>query len=139
MRKICVVLCVLLVALSLAAAPTKSTVAVAANITMTAGAIDVTSSDLDLSGSYRHYCIVRFTNGATGPTVAPKVVIQVSPDTTSANYSNFAILSGDTVNSSITPYIVPLPDAAQHARFVSGSNTGQNVTLYISCDKITAI
>jgi hypothetical protein len=139
MRKTFSVLAVVLVTLMLQAAVTKSSTVVANSITMTAGAADVTSSDFDNSGSYRTHCIIRFTNGATGPTVAPRVDIQTSEDTTAGNYSTLFTVNGDTVNSSVNTRDVWLNDAVEHARFISGSNTVQNVTLRIVCEKITGI
>ena len=120
-------------------APTKSSTVVANDITMTAGAGDVTSSDLDLTGSYRTDCVIRFTNGATGPTIAPRVDVVVSEDTTAGNYSKLFTVNGDTVNSSVNVRPFTMPDSVMHAKFVSGSNTGQNVTLRIVCMKTTGI
>lgn len=120
-------------------APTKANVVVANDITMTAGASDVTSSDVDLTGSYRTHCIIRFTNGATGPTVAPRVDVMTSEDTTAGHYSKLFTVNGDTVNSSVNVRDVWLNDSVEHLQFVSGSNTGQNVTLRIVCEKITGI
>lgn len=139
MKKTILFLCFILVTTAALAAPTKSSTVVANNITMTAGAADVTSSDVDLSGSYRHHCLIRFTNGATGPTVAPRVDIQTSEDTTAGNYSTLFTVNGDTVNSSVNARDVWLNDSVEHARFISGSNTVQNVTLRIVCEKITAL
>jgi hypothetical protein len=134
-----VFLCILLLTVAADAAVTKTNTVVANSITMTAGAGDVTSSDFDNSGSYRTHCIIRFTNGATGPTVAPRVDVQTSEDTTAGNYSTLFTVNGDTVNSSVNTRDVWLNDAVEHARFISGSNTVQNVTLRIVCEKITGI
>jgi hypothetical protein len=139
MKKLIYILSLVLIATTAWAAVTKASTVVANSITMTAGAADVTSSDFDNSGSYRTHCIVRFTNGATGPTVAPRVDIQTSEDTTAGNYSTLFTVNGDTVNSSVNTRDVWLNDAVAHARFISGSNTVQNVTLRIVCEKITGI
>lgn len=121
------------------AAVTKSSTVVANNTTLTAGAADVTTSDVDLTAAYRVHIIIRFTNGATGPTVAPRCDVQTSEDTTAGNYSTLFTVNGDTVNSSVNTRDVWLNDAVEHARLVCGSNTGQNVTLRIVVEKVTGI
>ena len=118
---------------------TKASVVVANNITMTAGAANVTSADQDLTASYRTIARIRFTNGATGPTVQVQVAVQVSEDTTAGDYMTLATVYSGTVNSAVSEYVVEIPDTALHVQFVSGSNTGQNVTLRIVIEKITAI
>lgn len=138
-KLIAIVLCYVLYALPVWGAVTKSSTVVANDITMTAGAGDVTSSDVDLTGAYRTHCIIRFTNGATGPTVAPRVDILTSEDTTAGHYSKIFTVNGDTVNSSVNTRDIWLNDTVEHLEFVSGSNTVQNVTLRIVCEKITAI
>jgi hypothetical protein len=139
MRKTFSVLAVVLVTLMLQAAVTKSSTVVSNNITLTAGAADTTTSDVDLTGSYRAHLIIRFTNGATGPTVAPRCDVQTSEDTTAGNYSTLFTVNGDTVNSSVNTRDVWLNDAVEHARLVCGSNTVQNVTLRIVVEKVTGI
>jgi hypothetical protein len=116
---------------------TKANVVVANNITMTAGAADVNSADQDLTASYRTVCNITFTNGGTGPTIAPRVDVQIAEDTT--NYKKLVTVNGDTIASSVNFRQVVLEDPVEHCRFVSGSNTGQNVTLRIVTEKITAI
>lgn len=118
---------------------TKASVVVQNNITMTAAAGNVTSADQDLTGAYQTIARIRFTNGATGPTVAAQVQVQISEDTTAANYMTFATVNGGTVNNGITEFTIVLPDAAEHVQFVSGSNTAQNVTLRIVIEKVTAV
>ena len=117
---------------------TKSSTVVHNNITLTAGAGNTTSSDQDLTGSYRQVARVRFTNGATGPTVQAQCQIQVA-ETSTGDYTTLATVYGGTVNSAISEYEIEVPDATLHMRFVSGSNTGQNVTLRAVLDTITAI
>lgn len=118
---------------------TKASVVVANDITMTAGAADVTSADTDLTGSYHSICHIRFTNGATGPTVAPRVDIQTSEDTTAGHYTKISTVTGSVANSAVTGFDVVLDDSVEHVRFISGSNTVQNVTLRIVIEKVTAL
>lgn len=117
---------------------TKSSTVVHNSITLTAGAGDTTSSDQDLSASYQHTARIRITNGGTGPTVPAQCKILISEDTTSGNFITLATIKGDTANSAVVEQVVTIPDTATYVRFVSGSNTGQNVTLRVVLDKITA-
>ncbi len=120
-------------------AATKASTVVANNTTMTAGAGNVTSADQDLTTAYRTVARIRLTNGATAPTIAPQVAVQISEDTTGANYMTLTTVVGDAVNSSVNEFVVEIPDPAEHMQFVSGSNTGQNCTLRIVVEKITGI
>lgn len=117
---------------------TKSSTVVHNSITLTAGAGDTTSSTQSLTGSYQHTARIRITNGATGPTVVAQCKVQISEDTTSGNFMTLATILGTTVNSDVVEVVVAIPDTAQQVRFVSGSNTGQNVTLRVVLDTITA-
>src|SRR5690242_13698600 len=121
------------------AAITKASVVVSNDITMTAGAGDATSADTSLTGVYRAICHIRFTNGATGPTIAPRVDVQTAEDTTAAHYSKIVTVTGGVANNGVTVFDVELNDAVEHVRFISGSNTGQNVTLRVVIEEITAI
>lgn len=118
---------------------TKSFTVISNDVAMVAGAGDVTSSDQDITAAYQTLVRVRFTNGATGPTVAAQTKIQISEDTSAGNYMTIATLSGGVANNGISEYLIVVPDAAEHLRTVSGSNTAQNVTLRIVLEKITAV
>ena len=118
---------------------TKASVVVDNDIAMVAGAGNVTSADQDVTAAYRIGVRIRLTNGATGPTVQAQIAVQTSEDTTSGNYTTRATVYGGTVNSAVTEADVEIPDTALHVRFVSGSNTGQNVTRRIVLEKITAL
>ncbi len=118
---------------------TKTNTVVHNDITLTAGAGDTTSSDQSLTGNYRTLARVRFTNGATGPTVQAQTKVQISEDTTSGNYMTLTTVYGGTANSAVTECMVEIPDSAEHLRCVSGSNTAQNVTLRVVLEQITAL
>ena len=117
----------------------KSSAVVHNDITLTAGAGDTTSATQDMTGNYRTIARVRFTNGGTGPTVQAQCKIQVSEDTTSGNFMTLDTVYGGTVNSAVSEYVVEIPDPCEQLRFVSGSNTAQNVTLRVVVEKVTSI
>jgi hypothetical protein len=107
---------------------------------MTAGAGNVTSSTIDLTGSYGTQLDIQLTNGATGPTIAAQVQIQVAADSGGTLFVNFGgALVGSTANSAVTSWSIDLPIGVGAVRLVSGSNTGQNVTLDADYSKVTAI
>jgi len=117
---------------------TKASTVVHNNISLVAAAADTTSADQDVSACYRQVARIRFTNGATGPTVQAQCKVQVA-ETSAGDYTTLATVYGGVVASAITEYEVEIPDATPHVRFVSGSNTGQAVTLRAVLDTITAI
>ena len=118
---------------------TKTFTVVAANTTMTAAAANVTSADQDLTTSYEVTVRIRITNGgALG--VAAQVSVQISEDTTAANYTQLALVkSGDLLTGTVAEYTIQIPDTALHMQFVSGSNTTNNCTLRIVIDRITGL
>lgn len=118
---------------------TKTTAVVADSITLTAGAGDTTGSAVDLTACYDAALDVKITNGATGPTVAAQVQIQHSPD--NSNWYNLGgALKGSTTNAAVVSWaLIPLGPDVRYIRHVSGSNTGQNVTLRIEVSKLIGV
>src|SRR5688500_8721572 len=108
-------------------AATKDTLTVHNGSTLTAGAGDTTSSAQDLQTSYGAAVHIKLTNGATGPTVAAQVIVEVSPDN-SKWFQLVGPLVGSTANNGIVSWSFSIPAAMKFVRTVSGSNTGQAVT-----------
>lgn len=96
---------------------------------LTAGAAATTSSVIDMS-TYRAAALnVKLTNGATGPTVAAQVQIEVSADN-STWYKFGGPIAGQTGNNAVHSLGgIEIPVAVKYLRLVAGSNTGQNVTI----------
>ena len=110
------------------------------NITLTAGAGDTTATGVSIGTKYGVCLLVKLTNGATGPTVPAQCQVQVSGD--DSNYYNYGgALVGGTTNAGVYSWDVPLPLDAQalYVRTVSGSNTGQNVTLRVELVSVDSI
>ena len=121
-------------------AATKSRTSLASGVTMTAGAGNVNSSAVDLSTGYGAFVNVKLTNGATGPTVAAQVQVQVANDSGGTLWTNFGgPLVGSTTNSAVSQFGVEIPIGCAAVRIVSGSNTGQNVTLDSDVSNVTGI
>jgi len=121
-------------------AATKVRTSIASGVTMTAGAGNVTSSAVDLSTGYGAQLDIQITNGATGPTIAGQVQIQVANDVAGTLFVNFGgPLVGSTANSAVTSWSVDLPIGVTRVRIVSGSNTVQNCTLDADISNVTGI
>lgn len=118
---------------------TKTSVVVHDNITLTAGAGDTTSATQDLTAVYQTIARIRLTNGATGPTVAAQCKVQIAEVDTAAKYMTLATVVGLTSNNGVVEAVVAIPDPAEQLRFVSGSNTGQDVTLRVVIEKVTGL
>jgi hypothetical protein len=117
-------------------AATKTHSAVSA--TLTAGAGDTTATGVDLTTVYDAAYLIKITNGATGPTNPAQVQPQVSGDN-SAWYNLGGPLVAGTTNSAVYSWVVEIPRSALYVRTVSGSNTGQNVTLNTDVVELTGI
>lgn len=122
---------------------TKSRTSIWSAQTLTAGAADTNSSWLDLSAVYGAQVDFVLTNGATGPTVAAQVQVQVAADynggspTLVTKYGGPAV--GLTSNNGVAYFSVEIPVGVAALRLVAGSNTAQNVTVDADISKVTAL
>ena len=104
------------------------------DVTLTAGAADHTSNVWDaptyvLETDNKTICI-KLSNGATGPTAPAKAQIQVGYNGT--DYYNYGgPIVGSTSNNAVVSTAVSIPAAFRYTRVVSGSNTGQDVTIRV--------
>lgn len=106
---------------------------------MTAAAGDVTSSVVTMDTHYGASISCKLTNGATGPTVAGQVQIQVSQDNTEW-YDFGGPLIGDTPNSAVVSWGgIEIPIGVEFLRVVTGSNTGQDITADIDVSSVSVI
>jgi hypothetical protein len=121
-------------------AATKARTSLHSGTTLTAGAGNTTSSAVDLSAGYGAVVDIKLTNGATGPTVAAQVQVQVAADSGGTLWVNYGgPLVGSTSNSAVTQWSVEIPIGVAAVRTVSGSNTAQNVSLDCDVSNVTAI
>jgi len=118
-------------------AATKAVTVLDNNVTLTASAGDHTSNVWTLDDGYGGELYIKITNGGTGPTVAAEAQIMTSPDN-----SNYYKLGGALVstlgNSAVTSWSIPIPIGIEYLTVVSGSNTGQNVTIRVEGSEVTA-
>ncbi len=108
------------------------------NVTLVASAGNHDSSVGDLQDGYGGLLHIKITNGATGPTVAAQAQVQTSPD--NSNWYNFGGAMQSTLgNAVVTSWAVPIPIGVKYLKVVSGSNTGQNVTIRCSITEVTEV
>ena len=119
-------------------ASTKVVTAIWSTITLTAGAGDTASADIDLQDGYGGTLHVKLTNGGTGPTVAAEVQVQMSGDDTEY-YGYGGPLTGNTDSSGVSSWTIPVPIGTQYLRLVAGSNTGQDVVVDADVTEVTAL
>ncbi len=121
-------------------ASTKSRTSIWSAQTLTAGAGDTTSNAVDLSTGYGAQVDIQLTNGATGPTVAAQVQVQVATDVAGTLFTKFGgPLVGSVTNSAVSSWSVELPIGVARVRLVAGSNTGQAVTVDADISNVTGI
>jgi hypothetical protein len=121
-------------------AATKARTSIWSGQSLTAGAANTTSSAIDLSTGYGAQVDIKLTNGATGPTVAAQVQIQVAADTSGTLFVNFGgPLVGSTTASAVSSWSVEIPIGVNRLQLVAGSNTGQAVTLDADVSSVTGI
>lgn len=106
---------------------------------LVSGTVNVTGSVMTLDDGYGASLHVKFTNGATGPTVPAQVQIQVSAD--NVEWYDFGpVLKGDTANNAIRSWGgIEIPLGVEYLRLIAGSNTNQNVTVDSDISEVTAL
>ena len=122
---------------------TKSRTSIWSGQTLTVGAGNTNGLWIDLSGSYGAEIDIVLTNGATGPTVAAQVQVQVANDYNAGSptlVANFGgAFAGGTANSGAYHCSIEIPIGVAAVRLVAGSNTGQNVTVDADISTVTAV
>jgi len=118
---------------------TKAVTAIWSGQTLTAGAGDTTSSAVTVDDSYENGLSVKLTNGATGPTIAAQVQIEVSQDNTEW-YEFGGPMVGGTVNSGVSSWGgIVIAIGVEYVRLVAGSNTAQDVTVEADITEVTGL
>lgn len=86
-----------------------------------------TGTTVNLAGIYGGVLHWKIKNGASAPTVAPTMIIQLSHDGT--NWYDHWTVGGDTVASSDNSGNIEIPRAAQFARAIVFGNATNAVTV----------
>lgn len=111
-------------------AASKTVTAVFNGESFVAGNTHADSSVVDLSAAYGGALGIKITNGASGPTIALALQIQVSQDN-SEFYDFGGPLVGSVTNSDIVSWGgIEIPLGVEYLKIVPDTdNTGQNVTV----------
>ncbi len=117
-------------------ASTHSASTILASISNAAAATK-TSSTVNKSTGYDAIITAKVTNGATGPTVACTVTVNVSPDGTT--FYVWVQGTASTVANAITPFGWDLSPAIMYYNVVFSGNTGQAVTVEAQTQITTGI
>lgn len=119
-------------------ATVKSTTVVRSDITMTADAVDVNSAAVNISQGFGAVAYIKLTNGGTAPTVAAQAQIQLSTD--NLNFYLFGgPIIGNLTNNGVESFVIDIPVSANHIRFITGSNTAQDVTMRIEVTEVSSV
>jgi hypothetical protein len=94
---------------------------------------------VDLSSGYGAMLNFDLTNGATGPTVAAQVQVQVANDAAGTLWEILGTYVGSTIALVVASFTVEIPIGVAAVRLVGGSNTGQAVTANADISIVTAI
>lgn len=120
-------------------ASTKTVAAIWSGVTLTAAAGDTTATAVVLDDGYGAALHIKLTNGATGPTIAAQVQIEVSADN-SEWYAFGGPLVGNTDNNGVVEWGgIDIPIGVEYLRLVGGSNTGQDVTVDADISEVTSL
>lgn len=96
-----------------------------------------TGSAVNLTTAFGALITAKITNGATGPTVACDVIVEVSNDASA--WKTYSRQSAGTANNGIYEFTVDLPPATMHARTRFTGNTAQSVTVEAFGHELTSI
>lgn len=105
---------------------TKTTIVVLNSITLVPATPQSASVTLDVAsvgGSI--YLII--TNGATGPTIPARVLVEASDDGSTWYY--YATIFGSVANNGIVSAVIPFTEGILRLKLTATDNTGQNVTV----------
>lgn len=118
----------------------KSTaVVLAANTNVAAGGQQA-SPWIDLRAAYKASLLVRVTNGATGPTLPARAVVNLSPDGGTTVYAGAGgSAQADRVAGSSYAWQFPQQEDVMYAQVVVTGNTGQAVTTQADVTQLIAL
>lgn len=119
----------------MAATKNQRTILAATSITTSGGAISGTASSQ--TTAYGGQLIVRFTNGASAPTVAPSCTVNVSGDNTT--YYTQATVYGDTTASSTNDYVIDIGPGIQYVNVTFAQATTNAYTGSAYFEELTTV
>lgn len=118
-------------------AATKTKRALIAAATSNAAAATTSGTEVNLSTAYGGLLVVRITNGATGPTVGPDVVVYAGSAT--GEKREYSRQTGPTTNSAVTDFAIDIPPGLMFLNLDITGNTGQAVTAEAFMEELSTI
>jgi len=118
---------------------TASTTTIYDGQSITAGGGPTTSSGVDVSAHHSTGICIKITNGATGPTAATEVQLEVSANAGTDYMEWGGPMIGGTANNGIYSWSLTIPDWVQSIRAVVTHGTDQNTTLDMFLSGLTAV
>lgn len=115
--------------------PTKTARTIIASVSLPAG--NTNSAARDLTTCFGGTIMTRVTNGATGPTVAATVTINVSVD--GSTWRKLVAIQSNTGNNVITDIPVNIDASIMHVQVSITGNTAQAVTVESYFQELTSI
>lgn len=111
-------------------AATKTSKTLYASASLAAATALTAITEWNLSTAYGGLYCIRLTNGASAPTTVPVIIVYVGEGTGIKRQIYTA--SGDTVNSSVTDFIVDLPPGTMfaNAKVTNGATNAITVEVY---------
>lgn len=122
-------------------AAAKSVNVIQNNVTLTGGAGPTTTSSVNIGTGFGASIFLKITNGATGPSVSAKHLVQVSADGTNFYDLNGGTndLDGGTSNNDVTSKHIELPIGIKYVRVVATHGSDQNVTSRVEVSNVSAV
>lgn len=102
-----------------------------------AAAATTTGTALDLTTGLGGLLTAKITNGATGPTIAGSLYVEVSNDNT--NWKVFRQCVAGVANSAVYEFSVEIPPSVMYVRTRFADNTAQAVTVEAFLHELTSI
>lgn len=96
-----------------------------------------TGSPLDLTSALGGTLTAKVTNGATGPTIACSLYIELSAD--NSNWKLFRQYVALLGNNIVTEFAVEIPASVMYLRTRFSGNTGQGVTVEAFLHELTSL
>ena len=118
---------------------TKAAIALLAAVNVPAGttrAAPVASSAIDTRTHAGGDLAIKITNGASAPTVAPTVVVQISHD--GSDWTDYHTITGDLVNSSVTHSVPWIDQGIMFVQVIAYGNATNAVSVRAYLHAITA-
>lgn len=123
---------------------TKTIEAVLNTNTMTAGGATAYSSTITTTNAYSGSIIcLKITNGATGPTVAGQIFVEIGVDEAGGGVDQWYAWGGSfspgTANNGSQSWVVDIPLGTEYFRVGRGSNTDEDCVCEAWFERVTSL